>query len=61
MQCTRFNEITSSKQPIAARVPQGSTLVPPLFLVFINDLPQISDEAEYTLFADDATLTMHDT
>jgi hypothetical protein len=58
-QCTVLNGIRSGQQQITTGVPQGSTLGPLLFLVFINDFPQISNEAKYTFFADDATLTVH--
>ena len=36
-------------------IPQGSVLEPVLFL--INDLPDITNKCNFTLFADDTTLT----
>ena len=55
-QKTKIKNLESSYQTIKTGVPQGSTLGPLLFLIFINDLPSIALEAEFTLFADDAVL-----
>ena len=38
-------------------VKEGSNLGPPLFLIFINNLPNSSTLLKYVLFADDNTLS----
>jgi len=50
-----FNDCASSLLEISLGVPQGSILGPLLFLIYINDLPNISALKTF-LFADDATL-----
>ena len=55
-QYTVINGEKSSLVPITTGVPQGSTLGPLFFLIFINDLPEVT-KLKTTLFADDACLT----
>ena len=54
-QCTVINKVKSSSHG----APQGSTLGPLLFLIYINDLPKVSN-LKVRLFADDAILTLSD-
>ena len=48
-----FKDSLSSTAPIALGVPQGSTLGPLLFLVYVNDMCNSSDILEFLFFADD--------
>ena len=56
MQYIIHNGIMSSLNNIQCGVPQGSVLGPILFLLYINDLPNISPVFKSILFADDTTL-----
>ena len=57
LQRVRVNHEVSAYRPITCGVPQGSVLGPILFLLFINDISNLSPSSHYTLFADDTTLT----
>ena len=51
-----INGISSEPLEINCGVPQGSVLGPLLFLLYINDLPNISNVLDFYLFADDTNI-----
>ena len=55
-QFVRFNNIDSSLQEIKCGVPQGSILGPLLFIIYINDICNVSKIMNMILFADDTNL-----
>ena len=58
-QFTKIDGHISNLRNITTGVPQGSTIGPLLFLIFVNDLPLVSNQMAFTLFADDTVLTTH--
>ena len=55
-QAVWVNKVTSAFKSINAGVPQGSVLGPILYLIYFNEIPNISNEFSTCLFADDTTL-----
>ena len=55
-QFVNLNGTDSEVKVITCGVPQGSVLGPLLFLLYINDLPNISKELKFYLFADDTNI-----
>ena len=55
-QFTFCNNSSSDLKSITCGVPQGSVLEPLLFLLYINDLPNISKLLSFYLFADDTNI-----
>ena len=52
----RIEGVESKKRVITSGVPRGSVLGPPLFLLYIYDLPNVVFSALALLFADDPKL-----
>jgi len=59
-QYTKINCCKSNLAKVICRVPQGSSLGPLLFLLYINDIPQKTNFTT-TLYADDTYLMLSDT
>ena len=55
-QAVRVNGAISSFKMVSSGVPQGSVLGPILYMIYVNDLPYVTDLFSVCLFADDTTL-----
>ena len=56
---SRVKGQTSTQNEVPSGVPQGTVLGPLLFLVFINDLPDVIKTSVASVFADDCLLYRH--
>ena len=52
MQAVRVNNLLSDITNVLSECPQGTSSAPILFLIFINDIVNISDQVKIKLFAD---------
>ena len=55
-QCFKFGDVYCEYASVASGVPQGSILGPLLFVIFINDLPDVCNSSLFFLYADDSKM-----
>ena len=55
-QYVELEGVKSPKQTMLCGIPQGGTLGPLLFLIYINGLPNSSQKLSFIIFADDTNV-----
>ena len=55
-QYVNWQDTNSEIEPVSCGVPQGSILGPLLCILYVNDLPKVSNKFVSILFADDTTI-----
>ena len=61
MELVCYRDTLSTTMPITHGVPHGSILGPLLFILYINDLANVSENLFSILFADDTTFLIEGT
>ena len=59
-QYVQLDAIIFEQQSINCGIPQGSILGPKLFIIYMNDLRNVSNVLKFNLFADDTTIFYSD-
>lgn len=60
-QFVKIDDCSSNLLNVSCGVPQGSVLGPKLFILYINDICNVSELLKFVLFADDANILCSDT